>query len=897
VADSEIKINVDIDQGKRNVDQLKADIDELIKKTERLRESFKTVSGKFGEKSPQASMVKTHLGAAESNLEKKLNLHERAFDKLNRSTEKLFEKQAKEAEKLFAKANRDAERANREAEKTFNRINRAAEKAFTQVNRETQKALKVPQKSNVDQDLDRRYKREHLRYMREDMKVLSIIRNTGGAVSGVAKGVYGLSQGGGLASLFGGIETGIEKAIKVGGAFAPFMVGMSLGHGSHAVRRIGAAEEAAEDSEKVFESEASKAGRGLSFLSKAIVPVKIVAVAAGATAGLFGAGAFISEQIASGLVARNRRALGYGADIGQLTAFDKTFSRYIDTSDFASKMRDAQYDITSPAYQAMRVAVGMNPGEWDDPTMMGEGALIHIQERLQKLLGKSHGQREAFLPMAYAQGFGNLGLSADQLVGIARAPPGAMTELTKIAQGAVPGLTPSADTIKANQDYITKFGLMQAQWQTLTETLNKDIIPPFQASAKDLADFAQKQNLTSDKTLESVAAEAATLGIAEFAKGIAELLDSFKKANTLPKDTPPPEQQQAPGQPPNSILPWNWDWSKAFHILFGKDPDKTGALSTDKNTDLASANAMPVSFEDVLTGWASGNRNLPVEDKALLDWFKLLFPNVSPDSGINVGGGGIGRSGLGPGYGGRGAVATGGGYYKSPIVTIGKGESMVPGISRKEMADEIKKDFGEKGIDPNVALALAKTEGAFAHRYFGDFNVGSPGWTSGGPFQLHHAPRGDALGDQFEKETGLSWRDPKTWREQVKWVANFVAKRGSWKSDWATSMAKLHLGPEAGIGWKPTSEDSKTSAAPPKETDPHKVPKANIHIPNFYSGHESSEYPTPTEKVHGPTSLLHLNNMNNFQQDRHIRVAVNNRSGADVHVSSGMLGFGSGNYG
>jgi N-acetylmuramoyl-L-alanine amidase len=47
----------------------------------------------------------------------------------------------------------------------------------------------------------------------------------------------------------------------------------------------------------------------------------------------------------------------------------------------------------------------------------------------------------------------------------------------------------------------------------------------------------------------------------------------------------------------------------------------------------------------------------------------------------------------------------------------------------------------------------------------------------------------------------------------------------------------------------------------------------------------------------GPQSMLHMNNLKNFQRDVGIRVAVNNPAGADVHISSGMMGNTSGGYG
>lgn len=60
------------------------------------------------------------------------------------------------------------------------------------------------------------------------------------------------------------------------------------------------------------------------------------------------------------------------------------------------------------------------------------------------------------------------------------------------------------------------------------------------------------------------------------------------------------------------------------------------------------------------------------------------------------------------------------------------------------------------GIDPNVAMRVARSEG------FNGYKSSIPGEQSFGDFQLHVTPggRGHAVGDQFQKDTGLDPRDP-----------------------------------------------------------------------------------------------------------------------------------------
>ena len=81
-----------------------------------------------------------------------------------------------------------------------------------------------------------------------------------------------------------------------------------------------------------------------------------------------------------------------------------------------------------------------------------------------------------------------------------------------------------------------------------------------------------------------------------------------------------------------------------------------------------------------------------------------------------------------------------------------------------------------RGIDPNVALRVARSEGLYGY-------VGDQG-SSFGPFQLHYgnvAKGGNAvggLGDVFTQRTSLNARDPRTWQQQVDFSLDEAAKSG-----------------------------------------------------------------------------------------------------------------------
>ena len=114
-----------------------------------------------------------------------------------------------------------------------------------------------------------------------------------------------------------------------------------------------------------------------------------------------------------------------------------------------------------------------------------------------------------------------------------------------------------------------------------------------------------------------------------------------------------------------------------------------------------------------------------------------------------------------------------------------KGGPSDPNVERKtpdtatveEKKALIKSIFGSYGIDPEIAVRVAASEGLY--NPLGDKDrSGKP--TSFGEFQLHYSgdPRTPALGDIFTKETGLDARDPSTRAAQYSFIARWVAKHG-----------------------------------------------------------------------------------------------------------------------
>lgn len=104
-----------------------------------------------------------------------------------------------------------------------------------------------------------------------------------------------------------------------------------------------------------------------------------------------------------------------------------------------------------------------------------------------------------------------------------------------------------------------------------------------------------------------------------------------------------------------------------------------------------------------------------------------------------------------------------------------------------ETEAHIRNEFGAQGVDPDIAVRVARSEG------LGSEYVGDDG-SSFGPFQLHYGGMAkgknavSGLGDEFTKDTGLHAQDPATVPEQVKWVAKYVRMHDwspwhGWKGD------------------------------------------------------------------------------------------------------------------
>ncbi len=224
-------------------------------------------------------------------------------------------------------------------------------------------------------------------------------------------------------------------------------------------------------------------------------------------------------------------------------------------------------------------------------------------------------------------------------------------------------------------------------------------------------------------------------------------------------------------------------------------------ISYGGDTGAASFRGEDILQRAVLKGTFEGTR------QGVLDAFRAWIQErgqggivqAAYHPGASGGMGGGGGSGGGGGVGtGEGGEAAGGGRAGHRGEAGGGGAPFRSSHGdNQEIVDQITKSAKKYGIDPNIALRVARSEGGLSQ-------YAKPGdkGTSFGPFQLHYKNNIPGLslgglGDAFTKETGHRASDPKYWKEAVDFALRNAAKSGwgAWHG-WKGSR-------RAGIGQAP----------------------------------------------------------------------------------------------
>lgn len=130
-----------------------------------------------------------------------------------------------------------------------------------------------------------------------------------------------------------------------------------------------------------------------------------------------------------------------------------------------------------------------------------------------------------------------------------------------------------------------------------------------------------------------------------------------------------------------------------------------------------------------------------------------------------------------------------------------------------QMEAYIRRRAEELGIDPDVAVRVARSEGLQDGTWQANGTLSYGREQSYGPFQLHNAPAGErpGMGNDFVKATGLNPADPDTWDEGIDFALE-QARKGGWGA-WYGAKKEGITG-FMGIGGKPADAPDTFPARP-----------------------------------------------------------------------------------
>ena len=122
------------------------------------------------------------------------------------------------------------------------------------------------------------------------------------------------------------------------------------------------------------------------------------------------------------------------------------------------------------------------------------------------------------------------------------------------------------------------------------------------------------------------------------------------------------------------------------------------------------------------------------------------------------------------------------------------------------MESHIREEAKKNNVDPDTAVAVAKSEGL--SDFSGDHD------TSFGAFQLH---KHGGLGDEFQKETGLDPADPNNEKATISWAMKNLSRTG-W-TPYHGAHNRYGLGKWDGIGDTPPSAAIGSAGRPGEQVD------------------------------------------------------------------------------
>jgi hypothetical protein len=185
--------------------------------------------------------------------------------------------------------------------------------------------------------------------------------------------------------------------------------------------------------------------------------------------------------------------------------------------------------------------------------------------------------------------------------------------------------------------------------------------------------------------------------------------------------------------------------------------------------------------------------------------------------GVSGVGRALGQDGIGGAGGGGSGLGSSGG---------GAGLAHARGVlsrANPEMVAYIRASAIRNGIDPNIALRIAASEGLGGSIPGVRMTPGDKG-TSFGPYQLHYGGRG-SLGTEYSRATGHHAGDPKHWQEQIDFALRYAGKNKTWAPWFGRGPAGV--GTHEGFGYK---GQAAPTAGPPPKAPANKPVMVDLHM-------------------------------------------------------------------
>ena len=169
----------------------------------------------------------------------------------------------------------------------------------------------------------------------------------------------------------------------------------------------------------------------------------------------------------------------------------------------------------------------------------------------------------------------------------------------------------------------------------------------------------------------------------------------------------------------------------------------------------------------------------------------------------------------------------------------------------EDVAGYIRSAASKRGIDPEVAIKVAQSEGGLVPNRTGSFDTGKSFW----PFQLHYGGPGyerfgnvAGMGNSFTAQTGYQPGDPNAWRAATDYALDAAAKNG-----WGAWYGARNVGVTGYQGINRRGESSTSTSFTPPATSTAGMAGMPPWVTDLFSGSGAPAGASGVEPLPNPT--------------------------------------------